>query len=176
MPGITSKVVSDLETLKALTHPLRTRLLGELRRHGPATASELGRRLGESSGSTSYHLRQLERYGFVGDDAEQPSGRERRWRALHDQSSLPDELWEAEGGLQAWRGLYRQRVAYLQRELAAWTEPGPGRDYSDYLLSLSADDAAALLRDVDAVVSSYAGRGGGIPIHLHVIALPDVAL
>lgn len=171
----TSKVVSDLETLKALTHPLRTRLLGELRRRGPATASELGRRLGESSGATSYHLRQLERFGFVGDDDEQPSGRERRWRALHDQSTLPDELWDAEGGIEAWRGLYRQRVGHLRQELAAWTGPGPGRDYSDHLLRLSAEDAAALLREIDAVVGSYAGRGGDIPVHLHVLALPDVA-
>lgn len=172
---LTRKVVSDLDTLKALTHPLRMRLMGELRRNGPATASELGRRLGESSGSTSYHLRQLERFGFVADDEVQTNGRERRWRALHDQTSLPDELWAGEAGREAFREMERYRLAHLSRQLAAWTEPGPGRGHDDYLLRLSADDAAAMLAEIDAVVASYKGRDGDIPIALHVLALPDVA-
>src|SRR5687768_13481881 len=75
--------VADLATLRAVAHPLRVRLLAALRSDGPATASELGRRFGESSGSTSYHLRQLARFGFVEDDPEQPNARDRRWRALH---------------------------------------------------------------------------------------------
>jgi DNA-binding transcriptional ArsR family regulator len=71
----------DVEALRAFAHPLRLRLLSLLRIDGPATATELGRRVGESSGSTSYHLRQLARYGFVEDDPDQPGGRKRRWRA-----------------------------------------------------------------------------------------------
>ncbi|NEE24033.1 helix-turn-helix transcriptional regulator, partial [Streptomyces sp. SID7982] len=49
----------DARTLRSLAHPLRIRLLNTLREFGPATASKLGERLGESSGATSYHLRQL---------------------------------------------------------------------------------------------------------------------
>jgi DNA-binding transcriptional ArsR family regulator len=55
--------------LKALAHPLRVQLLDALSTYGPATASALGERLGESSGATSYHLRQLEKSGFVREDA-----------------------------------------------------------------------------------------------------------
>src|SRR6478736_4108151 len=40
--------------LKALAHPLRVRILASLRRIGPATATGLADRLGESSGLTSY--------------------------------------------------------------------------------------------------------------------------
>lgn len=69
-----------LDQLKALTHPLRVRLLKELRVNGPATASLLGRRLGESSGATSYHLRQLERHGFVEEAPGVGDGRDRWWR------------------------------------------------------------------------------------------------
>jgi DNA-binding transcriptional ArsR family regulator len=72
---------ADVEALRAFAHPLRLRLLGLLRTDGPATASDLARRVGESSGSTSYHLRQLARFGFVEDDPDQPAGRRRRWRA-----------------------------------------------------------------------------------------------
>ena len=49
----------DARSLRGLAHPLRMRLLSALRRGGPATASQLAEKLGESSGATSYHLRQL---------------------------------------------------------------------------------------------------------------------
>ncbi|WP_437720336.1 ArsR/SmtB family transcription factor [Sorangium sp. So ce861] len=77
------RTVPDVETLKAVAHPIRTKLLALLRYEGPATASELGRRLDESSGSTSYHLRQLARYGFVEEVSQQPNRRDKRWRATH---------------------------------------------------------------------------------------------
>ncbi|WP_214409424.1 winged helix-turn-helix domain-containing protein [Sphaerisporangium fuscum] len=79
--------VQDPQTLKAVAHPLRIRLLGALRVDGPATATELAARFGESSGSTSYHLRQLARYGFVEEDPEQRDARERRWRSVHRYTS-----------------------------------------------------------------------------------------
>ena len=42
------------EALKAFAHPLRMALYAELAQRGPATASQLARALGESSGQTSY--------------------------------------------------------------------------------------------------------------------------
>ncbi|HJU37372.1 MAG TPA: helix-turn-helix domain-containing protein [Gaiellaceae bacterium] len=64
--------------LRALAHPLRLRLLQILYAEGPATASQLARRLGESSGATSYHLRALHRVGMVAE-GERRNGRERWW-------------------------------------------------------------------------------------------------
>ena len=61
----------DARSLRGLAHPLRMRLLTALRRGGPATASQLAEKLGESSGATSYHLRQLAAHGFVEDAPEQ---------------------------------------------------------------------------------------------------------
>jgi DNA-binding transcriptional ArsR family regulator len=40
----------------------------------------LARELGESSGATSYHLRGLEKAGFVEEDAERGNARDRWWR------------------------------------------------------------------------------------------------
>ena len=74
--------IEDAHILRAMAHPLRLRLIGALRKDGPATASELARRLGESSGSTSYHLRQLARFGFVEEAAERNRGRTKHWRAV----------------------------------------------------------------------------------------------
>ncbi|MEU8773345.1 helix-turn-helix domain-containing protein [Streptomyces sp. NPDC048606] len=84
----------DAAALKALTHPLRIKLLGLLREDGPATASELAVRTAESSASTSYHLRVLARYAFVAE-AEHRDGRERRWRAVHATTSWSNSAMEA---------------------------------------------------------------------------------
>src|SRR5690349_5294051 len=57
-PGATREL-SDPAALKALGHPLRQQILRHLHRDGPATATTLAAALGENTGATSYHLRQL---------------------------------------------------------------------------------------------------------------------
>jgi len=69
----------DPDALKAVTHPLRRRILGVLSA-GPATATKLAQALGENTGATSYHLRELARFGFVEDVPELARGKERWWR------------------------------------------------------------------------------------------------
>src|ERR671931_1012199 len=63
----------------ALAHPLRFRIM-ELLREGPSTASRLARRLGESRGSMSYHLRALAGVGAILEAPELGTRRERWWR------------------------------------------------------------------------------------------------
>ena len=63
----------------AMAHPLRFRIW-ELLREGPSTASRVGRRLGESRGSASYHLRMLARAGLIVEDETLGTRRERWWR------------------------------------------------------------------------------------------------
>ncbi|MEU6998411.1 helix-turn-helix domain-containing protein [Nonomuraea sp. NPDC046570] len=70
----------DPGRLKALAHPMRRQMLRLLEVHGPATSTTLGEQLGAKTGTTSYHLRQLEKYGFVEEIAERSAGRERWWR------------------------------------------------------------------------------------------------
>ena len=73
-------------------HPVREGLLALLAR-GPVTANEAARQLGESSGSCSFHLRQLARAGLVEEAPVAPgagSGRRRPWRLAP--SSLTDPL------------------------------------------------------------------------------------
>ena len=67
----------DTRALIALAHPLRVQLRNELRIAGPATASQLARRFGESSGATSYHLRMLARHGFIEPEDGRGTARER---------------------------------------------------------------------------------------------------
>jgi DNA-binding transcriptional ArsR family regulator len=72
----------DMESLKALAHPLRVQIFDTLSIYGQFTASGLAERLGESSGATSYHLRQLERHGFVREVRGKGTGRERWWERV----------------------------------------------------------------------------------------------
>jgi|SRR5438067_4658037 len=65
--------------MRALAHPLRMRIL-ELLAQAPSTATRLARDIGESTGSTSYHLRALAKAGLIEEDTERGRGRERWWR------------------------------------------------------------------------------------------------
>ncbi|MFI2754243.1 ArsR/SmtB family transcription factor [Cellulomonas sp. P22] len=71
----------DASAFKAYAHPLRLRMIQYLNDHGSATATELAQHLGESTGQTSYHLRQLAKHGLIEDDPARGKGRERWWRS-----------------------------------------------------------------------------------------------
>jgi DNA-binding transcriptional ArsR family regulator len=75
-------VVLTPKQLRGLVHPIRLRLLHMLRDDGPSTASRLAERIGQSSGVTSYHLRLLAKMGFIAEDTERGTGRDRWWRAM----------------------------------------------------------------------------------------------
>ncbi|MFB4279898.1 ArsR/SmtB family transcription factor [Nonomuraea sp. MTCD27] len=81
-------LLNDPDRLKALAHPMRRRMLTHLNLHGPATSTTLGELLGAKTGTTSYHLRQLEKYGFIEEIPERSTGRERWWR----RATLPRDM------------------------------------------------------------------------------------
>jgi len=154
----------DPRNLKALAHPLRVRLLGALREYGPATPSMLAERLGESSGSTSYHLRQLAAFGFVEEDPGRPSRKERWWRAVHRVTRF-DERRLGEGGETALLGAEFLRAvasAHASR-LSDWIDGLPDSSgewryagaVSDWSLSLTPDELRALAAELEAVIARY---------------------
>lgn len=71
--------VSDPQRWRALAHPLRMRLVHELQDRPAARAADLAEAVGEPANSVSFHLRQLERYGFVERDDEHGSDRREKW-------------------------------------------------------------------------------------------------
>jgi hypothetical protein len=71
--------VLDSGALRALAHPLRVKIYDILSQYGPQTASSLAERLGESSGSTSYHLRALAKQDLIREADDRGTGRERWW-------------------------------------------------------------------------------------------------
>jgi DNA-binding transcriptional ArsR family regulator len=151
------------EDLKALTHPIRVRMLRDLRSDGPATATLLARRLGESSGVTSYHLRQLERHGFVEDVPESGNGRERWWRAASGGHHVATERYLDDPESAAVVSMYESAVvdAYAQATKewvltqadwpVEWVEASALNDYRLHLtparLRRLADAVDALVRE-----------------------------
>lgn len=178
--------VRDPQVLRALAHPLRSRLLGLLRLDGPSTATRLGERVGESSGTTSYHLRQLQAYGLVGEVEGRGTGRERWWQALHLMTNWePDRLLDQPGGREANEAMQRLQIDGWGRELAAWAEGGHvhGREWaavaglSDYVLRLRPDEARRLLDELYGVLARWSHetrepRDGAVHVNVLVGAFP----
>ena len=69
----------DTGALRALAHPLRVQIYDILSQYGPQTASTLASMTGESSGSTSYHLRALAKHDLIREVDDRGTGRERWW-------------------------------------------------------------------------------------------------
>ena len=156
--------VTDVRALRALAHPLRGRLLGLLRLDGPSTATLLATRVGESSGSTSYHLRQLAAYGFVEELPDHGRGRERWWRARHRLTSWrAEEVVAQEGGDAVQDELTRLQIAGHGRVLEAWLAQRAGLDpawtaaasVNDYPLRLTPHQARALTEELGAVLDRW---------------------
>lgn len=117
------KQVRTGEELKALTHPLRVRMLGALREDGPATATELARRFKTDTGATSYHLRKLAQYGFVEEVASSGHPRARRWRAVHATTSWNNsEIAATSEGRTAADWLRRQQAGILLSDVKAFEQ------------------------------------------------------
>lgn len=157
--------VTDVASLKAVAHPLRVHLLGALRIDGPATATELARKLGESSGATSYHLRQLARYGFVEEDPEQPNARDRRWRAAHRYTSWTESDFADEPeGREATRWLRRRQREYAAQVAERYEETDWGEEWrdvagqSDDVVRLTPASLRSLTEQVHALIHEHAAR------------------
>ena len=188
MDNSPAPLLLDVTALKALGHPLRVQLLDLLARHGEQTASGLAARLGESSGSTSYHLRQLANHGLVEEAQGHGSKRERWWRRPPGGFGVSMEAAEHDP---AARVLVRSVARQIEQRRAAALA-----DFLDYgMESLPEEwlDASVLntvnlqldvgqLKDISVrtleflaqIADEYRGAGGtnARPVQLHFNAFP----
>ncbi|MEV5435863.1 helix-turn-helix domain-containing protein [Streptomyces sp. NPDC052682] len=178
----------DARSLRGLAHPLRMQLLDSLRFGGPATASQLAEKLGESSGATSYHLRQLAEYGFVEDAPELGKGRERWWRAVHHGLRFDETLLtDTDPAVRGAADLYLHEVATTHtRELSTWLgnrDAWPEEwhhvwDMSSATLRLTPELTRELVEKMHALVDTFRARAvaedtpGAEQVRLHTHAFP----
>lgn len=155
----------DPGAFRALAHPRRLALLGLLRTEGPLTATQAAALLpGESSGSCSYHFRQLARYGLV-EEASGGKGRQRPWRATSLFTSWPDvaptpELATAAAEFELL--IAEQDFARLARWIVSRsTEPIEWQEaasFGDVLLYLTPAELAELRGDLEKLAERYLAR------------------
>jgi DNA-binding transcriptional ArsR family regulator len=153
-----TSITPSPQQMKALTHPVRVRMLGMLRIDGPATATTLATRLGLNTGATSYHLRQLAQAGFVVDDPELGNARDRWWKAAH-QSTTTDTAGPTDPEARDTLDAYLQSVVVVMTELLQRSVeeipllPEEWRDattYSDWVVRLTPSRARALIEQLMA--------------------------
>jgi DNA-binding transcriptional ArsR family regulator len=152
----------DAKTLRALAHPLRIRLLGLLRAEGSATATGLAQRVGESSGTTSWHLRQLADHGLIEHDTERGNKRERWWKAAYESTELRIEDFHGDedsaGALSVYlyeiaAGAYRRMTTFLAEDWdPQWRESFV---MSHQELPLTPDELKALRTELHQVIDKY---------------------
>ncbi|MFD7711771.1 ArsR/SmtB family transcription factor [Streptomyces sp. NPDC059786] len=179
----------DARSLRGLAHPLRMRLLDALRFDGPATASQLAAKLSESSGATSYHLRQLAAHGFIEDAPQRGKGRERWWKAVHQGLRFDDALLtDANPDVRGAADLYLHEVATTQtRDLSTWLgnrqswpeEWNRTWDMSSATLRLTPELTRELVAKMHALIDTYRDRAADeddtdtaqVRIHTHAFPL-----
>jgi DNA-binding transcriptional ArsR family regulator len=117
----------DASTVKALAHPMRLQILRILRLRKKASVTSLAAELGETTGATSYHLRQLARHGFVEEFAgnergTKRSGRPQRWwrMAIDEIHTTGFDFMDNEDTREAYTFLLREDLADRERRLANW--------------------------------------------------------
>ncbi len=174
----------DSTALKALAHPLRSRLLSTLRRGGPATATDLATALGTNTGATSYHLRRLESVGLVTDTGD-GEGKRRLWRASTDSHEYePSDFAGDEDAETALNWLVRDYIRHLGEQFERWldveaTWPAEWRDAAgmgDSYVVATAEQVDAMRTEIWEVLERYRRVGAGNPdarrLAVYSIAFP----
>lgn len=164
--------------MRVLAHPLRSRLLAQLRVHGPASASDLARDLGTNSGATSYHLRQLAEVGLI-HDSDLSRGRRRVWQAADTPSAdlgldRDDDTDEDEKSVAQWLSLdyldhFADRAKSWVSQRDAWPAAWHVAGLEDHLVQVSGEQLTALRAELVEVLQRYRRLGQGNPAAKRVV-------
>lgn len=170
--------------LRALAHPLRSRILAELRVHGEASASDLARALETNTGATSYHLRRLAEVGLV-VDAGGDTGRRRVWEAAPDAQLRPDlqdaPVDEDDASAAQWLALdylghFHDRARGWVQQRDRWPQAWQVAGLEDHLVQVNAEQLTALRAELVEVLERYRRVGQGNPqakrVVVYTCALP----
>ncbi|MCW2856453.1 MAG: ArsR family transcriptional regulator [Marmoricola sp.] len=178
--------VHDPRTLRAIAHPVRTRILGEITAAGHLRAADVAERLGIPANQASFHLRQLAKYGFVEQAPELArDGRDRVWKPVSERGVNVEleEMEKAPGGTQAVTVFRRQAAAAakgaIDRAYASSKERSTHVMISDDWIRLTKAEAKQLsqeLLDLQAAwrdrTRTSEGRGARRTYHLLQVLQP----
>jgi DNA-binding transcriptional ArsR family regulator len=159
--------ISDPAVMRALAHPARMGIMQYLTSTRAAvTATDCADVVGLSPSATSYHLRELARYGLVEQAPSRGDARERLWRSAVESLSL-DAGQEAEPEARAAERAIVEIFVANQLELVRdWLGRAPGepKEWYDVAwqsrsdLLVTAQELAALNKAVMDLLEPYARR------------------
>jgi DNA-binding transcriptional ArsR family regulator len=181
--------VSDPRTMRALAHPARIEIVDYLTSSGASvTATECAELVGLSPSATSYHLRELAKYGLVEQAPSRGDGRERLWRSpgtglrIAGESADP-RAREAERALvDAYLTRDFQRIRdWAAREHDASPEWREAATLMSTQLLVTAAELAELNEQVAALLEPFKRRArqdgppaGSRAVRVHYSAFPEV--
>lgn len=155
--------ITDPERIRALAHPTRLELLDFLAEVEEATATECAEHIRESVASCSFHLRMLEKYGYI--QRAERRGREKPWRAIkggfdiRPRQDLPGSTTAVAevGALHLVRAADRVHrwLATIDREPDAWANSATITSSSFWA---TAEETAQLSKDLRALTERFAER------------------
>ena len=161
-------------SIRALAHPLRSRLLTALREAGSATATNLARELGTNSGATSYHLRRLADVGLIVDSG-RGDGKRRVWAPAEVTAVDPRDLagsMDPDADVSTAMGwLERDWLRHFAEKFGRWLDvrtSWPQRwqrstGMNDYLVVVTAEQLDGLHAEIESVLERYRRAGAGSP-------------
>jgi len=167
---------------RTLSNPLRRRILSHLQQHGEANSTSLAQALGESTGTTSYHLRQLAEQGFVAEVPEKSGGRERWWRPLpfHIQAPDPAKMTSAEwsAAIAHTRAKAEHDIDLYFRVLTQYEGPEGWAQSSRGGFYMTRQELHAFFQEYLALLWKYGHTAhdapdGARPVALRFFAVPD---
>ncbi|MEU9439533.1 helix-turn-helix domain-containing protein [Streptomyces sp. NPDC048304] len=167
---------------KSLGNPLRRRILDYLGRHGQANSTVLARELGESSGTTSYHLRKLAEQRLIEEIPEKSGGRERWWRALPFRHTTPDPATMTPEEYQAAAQLARLKIefdtALYRRVHEEYRGPGGWAQVQRHGTWLTRAELLDFMREYQALLERYGhpreeAPEGARPVLMRFYAVPE---
>ncbi|GAB2901888.1 ArsR/SmtB family transcription factor [Neomicrococcus lactis] len=158
-------VISDPQAIRALAHEARLEALEELfASQASRTATELAGRCRLTPSAMSYHLRALEKYGFVMRAPSEGDGRERRWRAAGDHLVVGSfrESYAAKNAylsvqLNAFRDRLTNEIQFRESERAENIEPPADRApvLTTGLMFMNEEKQKEFIRKMYALVEEY---------------------
>ena len=175
-------VTGDAKRWKAMSHPLRREMLRHLAEHGNASSTTLAEALGQSTGTTSYHLRVLAEAGVIEEAPGQTNARERWWRVPPVDLREPDydSLSAADrAALDEWRaGQIPGELALVNRFVRDVRKHGGWAKASRASGYYTAEDLDAFFDEYSGLLARYGhGRQDAPPgarlMQLRMFYLPD---
>lgn len=159
--------IHDPRVLRAIAHPVRTAILGEIEAGGPVRAADVAQALDIPANQASFHLRQLAKYGLVEEAPEAARDkRDRVWKATsRGVSANLNDLAKTPGGQAAVEVFRHSASAWAHHLIDVAIGPTEEKDtirtMANQSVRLTKQEADQLRLEMQDLIEGWADRTRG---------------